>query len=97
VLVGPVAAANEVPVRFELKRIDSPTTGLPLVSCTVAVSVDGVEPSAGIDVGDAETETEAAGPAVWVRVTPGLERPAELSVAVIVGVPAALELVIVAV
>ena len=72
-----------------------PKTGLPFASVTVAVAVEVEVPLATIGFGLNESVTFAAGPAVCVRML-SPDTPAVLSVAVIVGVPAVVELVSVA-
>jgi hypothetical protein len=65
----------------------------------LAVAVVVEVPLATIEAGDSVTETDAARPAFWVRVVEPVAGVGlmDLSVAVIVGVPAVLELVILAV
>jgi hypothetical protein len=67
----------------------SPDTGLPYVSLTVAVATDVDEPSAVSEPGLRPTVKAAAGPAVCVNLlVPETSGETEVSVAVMVNVPA---------
>ena len=79
----------------------SPDAGCPWASVTVAVAVDVETPLAMTELGSAgrASSIEVAGPRVWVSVLESAmgAGETELLVAVIVAVPTAVELVIVAV
>jgi hypothetical protein len=86
------------PLSLEEKLTLSPAIGCPSASVTVAVAVDVDDPFATIDDGTNPTITPVAGPTVCTNVPcPETCGETELSVAVIVGDPTVVELVIVAV
>ncbi len=82
------------PESVDLKLTLWPVRRCPCASSTVAVTVAVEVPLARITAGLTATWTVAADPTVWVRVAVPDTVP---SVAVIVGVPTVVELVIVAV
>jgi len=85
------------PLSLEVKAMVAFVTGEPF-SDTVAVAVEVDVPFATIDVGDNATLTDGATTAVCVNIAlPATLGETELSVAVIVGEPTVVELVIVAV
>lgn len=82
------------PLSVDMKVTVAPLIRVPL-SSTVAVAVVLLAPFAGIELGERETETLLAG-SVWVSIAwPKGWEVADESVAVIVGVPTVVELVIV--
>jgi len=92
-----VVALTLSPLSLEVNVTVALVTGEPL-SDTVAVAVEIDVPFAGIDIGANATLTVGAKTAVCVNIAvPDTLGETELSVAVIVAVPAVVELVIVAV